>query len=256
MRFNTTTVVLALLLTVVWLVGCVDVPSNGPEVPTIESEYRFLNAASDLGSVGITMDLGPAVSGLAFGSSNSHQTYPSGNRLAVLDNGDSLRVAVTAEQRATVMILPLTGQTREFVKLIERRIFDAAALAPEDIMLPINDTTGAHVDDTTFAAAAVGRLRCVTAVPGETYDITIQGENITLDAAHFVENSLVTADVEYRTIGAYTPMRVGSYTVSVAASADPTTVLASTAVTLGAAKQTCVVASDGGTGIQLIVLAD
>lgn len=256
MRFNTTTVMLALLLSVAWLVGCVDVPSNGPEAPVIESEYRFLNVASDLASVSIDMDLGPDISGLAFGSATSHGTYPSGNRSAAIAGDETIPVAVTAEQRATIMLLPKTGDIREFVKLIERRIFDLAALPVGDITLAINDTTGAHIADTTFSGATVGALRVVTAVPGATYDITIQGENTTLASTDVIDNSFASAGVAYRTVGDYKSYRVGSYTISVAASADPTTVLATKQVTLGASRQTCVVASDGGSGIQILSLED
>ncbi|MFQ5650086.1 MAG: DUF4397 domain-containing protein [bacterium] len=117
---------LTTLLCVAWLVGCTDVPSTGPPTPEFNSEFRFLNAAGDLADVSIVFDTGPAVNGLGFGTANTHQTYPSGNRVATLSSGDTLRVAMTSDQRATVMLMDKTGATREFIKLIERRIFDPA----------------------------------------------------------------------------------------------------------------------------------
>lgn len=216
MRFNTTTVVLALLLTVVWLVGCVDVPSNGPEVPVIESEYRFLNAASDLGSVGITLDLGDGVSGLDFGGSSAHQTYPSGNRLAVLSNGDSLRIAMTAEQRATVMILPKTGVIREFTKLIERRIFDSSTVNTAKIRV-------AHAGVATAAGALVA---------GGDLDVTIAGTDTS-----------VTVTVSYGQVSAYVSVPAGSYTL-IATASGGTVAVATTTVDASNQRYTNVITGD------------
>ncbi len=254
MKVKTTTVMLVALLCVAWLVGCVDVSSTGPDAPVINSEFRFLNAAEDLGSVNISLDLGNAVSSLAVGATNTHQTYPSGNRLAVLSNGDSVRVAMTAEQRATVMLLPKTGTTREFIKLVERRIFDSADVPAVDVELPINDTTGAHLADTVFTAATVGKMRFVNGVPGASYDVSIQGQNTDLGGGVLIEALWVEAAQEFRDVSSYLNLPVGDYTVTVTSSADGSAVT-SEAVSVGNNRRTMVLMSSGG-GVSVVSLED
>ncbi len=249
MKCNTTFVVLTLLLCAAWFVGCADVSSTGPTPPEFFSEYRFLNADSDLGDVNISLDLGPSVSGLEFMEANPHQTYPSGNRVGIIPStNDTLRIAMTSDQRATVMLLPQTGATREFIKLIERRIFDPAAVQPADVTLPINDTTGAHLADTTFVNASIGKLRLVQGVPDAAYDFTITGASIPLSDTTLIENQAVLAAQDYRTIGPYTSLPVGDYTVTAVASDDTTaTEAASTQVSLASMRMTSVLVqtSDG-----------
>ncbi len=251
-----TTVMLMLLLCVAWLVGCVDVSSTGPDAPVINSEFRFLNAAGDLGDVNITLDLGNAVSSLAVGATNTHQTYPSGNRLAVLSNGDSLRIAMTAEQRATVMILPLSAPdaTREFIKLVERRIFDSADVPAVDVTIPINDTSGVNHGDTTFSAATVGKLRFVNGVLGATYDISIQGQNTDLGGGNLIEALWAEAAQEFRDVSGYLNLPVGDYTVTVTSSADGSAV-ASEAVSVNSIRRTMVLMPSGG-GVSVVSLED
>lgn len=224
MRFQTAAVVLAIFC-LAWLMGCADVSSTGPTPPEFNSEYRFLNAAPDLGSVNIAFDLGPAVSGLDFATANSHQAYPSGNRLAVLSNSDSLRVAFTSDQRATVVILPMTGTTREFVKLVERRLIDSAT------------TTN-------------GRLRVVNTLvsgsaEGPAVDVTVAGADTT-----------VSVDgLAYRGDSGYLALPSGNYTVSAVASGD-STVIVSTSITLSNARSTSVLVGDAGSGASAVNLTD
>ncbi len=218
MNLKTTTVVLASLC-LAWLVGCADVSSTGPTPPEFFSEYRFLNADSDLGDVNISLDLGPSVSGLGFMDANSHQTYPSGNRLGVLSNGDSLRIAMTSEQRATVMILPRTGATREFIKLIERRIFDP----------PTTSSGRLRVAHAVVTTDADGNL-----VPAPSVDVTITGaDTVAVEALEYTDNS------------GYLELTPGNYTLSVVATGD-STVLATTDVAVSNARATSVLAGDLG----------
>jgi hypothetical protein len=196
----------------VWLISCVDVSSTGPTPPDFNSEFRFLNAAADLGNVSISFDLGDAVSVLGFGAANSHQTYPSGNRIGALSSGDSLRVAMTAEQRATVVILPLTGTVREFIKMIERRIFDSAA------------TSGARI--------RVAHAGLAGAAEGGDLDVTIAGADTSL-----------TVMVSYRDVSGYASVPAGSYTLTAMASGD-TVAVATTTVDLSSARYTSVITGD------------
>ena len=126
MKFKVTTVILSVLVLSVWLISCVDVPTNGPTPPDFRSEFRFASAAADLGDVGVSVD-GQSIGNVSFLGEIAHADYPSGNRVVTLSNGDELRVPMTFDERATVLILPLTAAVREFIKLVERRTFDAAA---------------------------------------------------------------------------------------------------------------------------------
>ena len=200
---------LTILVFSAWLLSCVDVPSTGPTPPEINSEFRFLNAAADAGNVSFSFDLGDAISGLDFGEASSHQTYPSGNRLAVLSNGDSLRIAMTAEQRATVVLLPKTLATREFVKLIERRIFDPAGTAQIRV---------AHAG---LAGAAAGGDLDVTVVGADTFTVT----------------------VSYRGVSDYASVPAGSYTLTATASGD-TVAVATTTVDVSNSRSTSVIIDD------------
>lgn len=203
---------LVILLFSAWLTSCVDVSSTGPTPPEFNSEYRFLNGAADLGNVSISFDLGDAVSSLDFGAANSHQTYPSGNRLAVVSNGDSLRIAMTSEQRATVLILPLTGTVREFVKLIERRIFDPAG--------------------TSTARIRVAHAGLAGAAAGGDLDVTVAGADTSF-----------TWTVSYRGFTSYAQVPAGSYTLTATASGDSVAV-ATTTVNLSNSRYTSVITGD------------
>ena len=200
MKLKATIVILSSLLMSVWLVSCLDVSSTGVLPDPLKSQYRFLNAAADAGSVGFTFDLAgqPAVSALAFGEANSHQTYDSGSRNATLSNGDSFIIAMTAEQRATVMLLPMTLSTREFVKLIESHTFDA----------PGSLSTGLRVAHAGVAGTAAG------------------GD---LDVTFASADTSVTTTVSFRGVSGYAAVPAGSYTVTATATGD-TVVVATTTV--------------------------
>ncbi len=200
MKLKATIVILSSLLLSVWLMSCIDVSSTGVTPDLLKSEFRFLNAAADAGSVGFTFALAgqPAVGALDFGESNSHQTYDSGSRSATLSNGDAFIIAMSAEQRATVVLLPMTLSTREFVKLIERRTFDN----------PSTLTSGIRVVHAGLAGAAAG------------------GD---LDVTFASADTSVTRTVSYRGVSDYARVPAGSYTVTVTASGD-TTVVATTTV--------------------------
>lgn len=197
MKLKTTTVVLISIVTMAWLVGCTDVDSNGPTPPEFFSEYRFVNGAEDAGAIGITLDLGPAVSNLDYQGTSSHQTYPSGNRLGVTSSGDSLRIPMTSDQRATIVVLPLSGAgaPREFQKFIERRVFDppgtsgawirvahAAKAGAVSVTLTGADTTITGVAVTTrsamtYAAVPSGSYEVAVALGTDTLRTTVQATN-------------------------------------------------------------------------------
>ncbi len=216
---------LSALLSLAWLVGCTDVPSNGPTPPTLEAEYRVLNA-SELASVDMTFDSGPAASGLGFGQANSHQTYPAGNRVGVIGgSGDTLRVAMTTDQRATVLVLPLTSSFREFIKLVERRIFDPAQTATGRVRF----VHGAAADSTA----------------GPDVDVTLAGSDTTI----------TLSGISFRDVGGYQSVPSGTYTLSVFAAGD-TTATTSVSVDVGNTRSTSVLVSDASGALSLVNLSD
>ncbi|PJF33657.1 MAG: hypothetical protein CUN57_01570, partial [Phototrophicales bacterium] len=108
MKHKTTTAMLILFVVSAWLVSCADVPSNGPTPPEFNAQFRFVNAAQDLGSVTLSVD-GQSQGTIDYMGATDHITYPAGSRVAVLSSGDTLNVAMSTDQRATVVILPMTG---------------------------------------------------------------------------------------------------------------------------------------------------
>jgi len=87
------------------------------------------------------------------------------------------------------VVLPLTLATREFVKLIERRIFDPAGTSTAKIRV-------AHAG---LAGAAAG------------------GD---LDVTFASADTSVTVTVSYRGVSAYASVPAGSYTVTATATGD------------------------------------
>ena len=225
MRLRTTTAMLSLALGLAWLVGCTDVPSNGPAPPEVNSESRFLNADANL-TASLAFDLGPAVSGLAFGQATSHQTFPAGARIAAVSGEDSLRIAMTTDQRATFIILPKTTDFREVLRIVERRIFDPPAVNPGKLQVVY---VGA---DATGAA-------------GPAVDIVVTGADTTLS----LNNSAFKFSSGYQNIPA------GSYTIDVFVGGD-STASATTTVAVGNSRYTSVIVSDATGALSFVDMAD
>lgn len=219
MKYKTTTAMLILFVVAAWLVSCVDVPSNGPTPPEFNSEFRFVNAAKDLGSVTLTVD-GQSQGTLDYMGATGHAVYPSGNRVAVLSNGDTLNVAMTTDQRATVVLLPKSGASREFAKLIERRTFDPSSTPTARVRL--------------FHAATAGDI-----------DVTVAGADTS-----------VTKSLAFKDNSGYLNIPAGSYTISVFASGD-TTAMATTTISATNIRQTTIIGGDASAGsVDLINLSD
>jgi len=217
---------LSLALGIAWLVGCTDVPSNGPTPPEVNSETRFMNADPNL-TANLALDLGPAISGLGFGQATSHQTFPSGARKGVLSGEpDTLRIAMTTDQRATIIFLPTTGGFREILKVIERRIFDPPAVNPGkfQVVYVATDSTGGE---------------------GPAVDIRITGADTTLN----LTNSA------FKFVSGYKNIPSGSYTVDVFAGGD-STASATTTVNVGNSRYTSVIVSDATGALSFVDMAD
>lgn len=218
MKFKTTTVMLVLFAAAAWLVGCTDVSSTGPTPPDFQSEFRFVNAAQDLGNVTVSVD-GQSVGSLDFMGATDHQTYPSGDRVVTLSSGDTLRVGMASEQRSTVVILPLTGAEREFVRLDERKT-----------------TNSATTDEPAF--------RLYDAAQSPDLNVTIAGPDT------------VETELAYGDNSGYEAYTAGDYTISASLAADTTdTVIGSTTVSLSNTRSTTIIVGDS-TAVQFVNLTD
>ncbi|MCG3120466.1 MAG: hypothetical protein ALAOOOJD_03194 [bacterium] len=221
MHVKTTQAGLLLLLAAIWLMGCADVPSTGPTPPDLISEYRFVNAAGDLGNVGISVD-GASVGNVAFKGVVPYTQFPAGSRLAVLSTGDSVLVSMDSYKRGTVVILPKTGPVREIIKLFERRVFD-----------PVNTNTAL--------------LRFVHAAQAPELFVKITGASRTVR----LNNRTFNTD------SGYLELPAGNYTISVAAASDTATVLASATLAAANKRQTSIIlGSVSAQTLALVNLAD
>jgi len=225
MSFKTLFVVICLGVVTTAFLSCVDVPADGQTPPDFRSEFRFANAAEDLGSVGITVD-GQSVGMVDYASATQRQDFPSGDRLAVLSNGDTLRVGMASEHRSTVVILPLTGEDREFVTLLERFTY--------------NDAT---TEEPSFRIAHAA----LASVIDDVFNITLAGPD-TID---------IEGGISFRDVTSYQGFTPGDYEISVVAAADTSeTVLGTTNVSLtNNTRYTTIVVGDS-TSVQFINLTD
>lgn len=223
MRQKSTTALLSLIVTAAWLVGCADVPSTGPTPPNYVAQFRFIHAAGDLGNVGVSVD-GAAIGTLAFQGVIPYAQFPAGARVATLSSGDTLRVGMQPERRGTVVLLQRIGQTRDFLTLTERRVFDPVA-----------------------TNQALVRIVNVAAEPGLDVQV-IAGA----DTAIAEGGMVLRDDTGYRQIAA------GSYTISLIATGDVTnTVLASATLNAANKRQTSfIVGSLAGGTLGIINLSD
>jgi Domain of unknown function (DUF4397) len=220
MHFKTKKALPFILLLTVGLMSCADVPSTGPQPPNLIAQFRFVHAADDLGNIGVAVD-GAAVGSFAFKAALPYTEFPAGSRVAVLSSGDTLRIAMESYNRGTVVILPKTGPVREFIKLSERRVFD-----------PVSTSSAL--------------LRVVHAAEAPNLFVKIVGPS-----------TVRLNDTAFRSATNYLPLPAGNYTISVATTADTTTVLASATLTAVNKRQTSVIlgSADAGT-LTLMNLTD
>ncbi|MFQ5864271.1 MAG: DUF4397 domain-containing protein [bacterium] len=179
MNLKLTTVILTLLIAAVWLVNCADVPSSGPTPPEFNAQYRFINAAEDLGDVGVSVD-GSSVGTAAYGGAIAHQTFPAGSRVVALNSGDSQTIAMDTDQRGSIVFLPLVGDTRRFLRLSERRTFDSPT-TPTAMFRGVHaspdagdiEITVAGADTTITETGSYGDVSPYASVPAGDYTMTV-----------------------------------------------------------------------------------
>jgi len=227
MRFKIVTIMSVMLVSLALLAGCADVPSSAPPPIEVNSEYRFLNADPGItASITFDLDEAPAVSGLAYTQATEHAVYPAGSRVGEVNDQDTIRVAMTTDQRGTIVLLPMTESFREVVKLVERRIFD-----PNEIPNP--RIRVAHAASNAGAA-------------GPAVDVEIVGADTTVSASN----------IAFRGASNYLTVYPGTYAVNVYAAGD-TTVILSTNVEVSNTRYTSVVVGDVDAGsLQFVNLTD
>ncbi len=121
--------ILSACTSAVLLLSCADVPSTGPQPPEVLSEFRFVHAAPELGSVQLAVD-GVSQGDLTYSNTLGYKSFPAGSREVSLSNGEKQFVAMSTDLRGTVAVLPsIGGAAREFFRISERRIFDTPGVA-------------------------------------------------------------------------------------------------------------------------------
>jgi hypothetical protein len=202
---------------------CTDIPSTGPELPDLIAQFRFVNAAVDVGAVGINVDA-TSVGTIDFKASTAHLQFNAGSRVIVLSTNDTLRVAMPTYRKGTIIILPKTGVVRDYIRLIERRTFDAAEV----------DT-------------GVIRLAAAATVTG-TLDLTIFNAD---------QSVSITRTLALSEDSGYLALPVGQYTITAVATGDTVgTALATIAATVTNKRQTSVIMGNQLNNLAIISLND
>lgn len=215
--------VLIMVIGLLFIFSCADVPSTGPELPELTAEFRFLNAAYDAGQLEVLMD-GSPIGTIAYKSIIPHARYFAGSRVVTLSTHDTLRIAMATYRRGTMVILPKNGAVREYLRLIERRTFDAADA----------DTGMVRLANATGLAEALG--------------LTI----FNADASVSINRSLSSGAET-----GYLRLPVGNYQIQVIAPADTTqAILATTSVSVTKNRKTSILVGADATNLSFVNLED
>ena len=214
MKSKSVVTLLVVLLFGMLITSCVDVPTEGPTPPDFKAEFRFVHAALDAGDVAVSVD-GQSAGNMSFAGVLSHKSYQAGSRVVNV-GGDVFNVAMSSEQRGTIVVLDKVGEDRTFLKLVERRIFDPAT-------------------------TEVGRYRVVHAADADAVDA------VAYDVEVVGDTSVVINGMTNRDVTGYASIPAGTYEVSVYAPDDTVAVLTSS-ISLGNKRQTSIIVGDADAG--------
>ena len=121
--------------------GCVDVPSTGPQLPDYRSNFRFINAASDASPGQLFID-GKSQGSLTLSQATAYLDLPAGSRqLVVAGNAtrDTVTKAFVTDRRGSVLLFTkgaAAGAIRTVTILNERFSYDTlGATVPADTAL-------------------------------------------------------------------------------------------------------------------------
>ena len=182
---------LSIIILIMIGLGCANVPSTAPDLPNLIAEFRFVNAAADVGAlammVGETEEEDGTVTFIAdkdlgtvdYGTYTDYSTYPSGNKAIIVSTtSDTLRSAMGSYRYGTVIVLPKTGAVRGILRLLERKTFELAAvdtgmvrfvnvcMLEDDVTLTITSAT-----DTLGTTIAYGEAYAHTQMPPGLYKV-------------------------------------------------------------------------------------
>ena len=154
----------------------------------------------------------------------------------------------------------LPSGAREFRKLSERRVFDAAEVDTQSVLVAFNDSSGAHVADSSFAGATVGQFRFVLGIRRAAVDISISQPDVSV-AAHggvFFSNSASWTGQVFTPgilVGYTVALLPGDYTINVT---DPSNnnVLATASITIGNRRHTAAIIADDSGSLSIVTLDD
>jgi len=170
------------------LLSCADVPSTGPDTPEVLSEFRFVHAAPELGSVQVMVD-GASQGDLTFANSLAYKQFPAGSRQVGLSNGESQFVAMSTDLRGTVALLPsVGGAAREFLRISERRIFDTPQVAVR--VLNLNPSVSV---DVRVIAGTDTVTNATLAYKGDTGYRVVTARDYTVEVKQAGTNTVLTS---------------------------------------------------------------
>lgn len=103
--------------------GCVDVPSTGPQLPDYRSVYRFIYAANDANPGQLLVD-GSSVGTLNVGQATAYLDLPAGSRRLAVAGKDTVSLALVTDRKGTVLVFTKAGVVRSFLDLKERYVYE------------------------------------------------------------------------------------------------------------------------------------
>lgn len=237
-----TMVLLTMLCITAWLIGCADVPSTGPELPDITAQYRFYNAAQDIGSVGISVD-GTSAGNIGYKEKTGYAEFLAGSREVVLSTGDTLALSFSTKYYGTIIILPKYSTFRDYYKHNLRRYFDPETYEPAEFTFDVQG------HDTTVTLDKSGMALISASL--DTVDVTVERSEPAIP-----DSDPVFADVGGFSVDSKIGVRIptGTYTITVTESGGAT-VLLTKQITAANKRYTGVLVGSGGT-LELIMLED
>ncbi|MBD3376636.1 DUF4397 domain-containing protein [candidate division KSB1 bacterium] len=212
MNYKSLLSLLVLMLVAALMTGCVDVPADGPTPPEYKAQFRFVHAANDVGDVAVSVD-GQSVGNLSFAGVIPHSEFLAGSRTVKLGN-EEFPVAMSTEQRGTVVVLDQQQGARAYIKLVERRLFDAETTEQGNLRL-VHAAKAPAVDlevvgsDTSFAYEGVGYEAATpyAKIPAGTYEVMVYAAGDTnailttsVNVGNKRHSSLVVGDAEAGTL--------------------------------------------------------
>ncbi|MCA9733588.1 DUF4397 domain-containing protein [candidate division KSB1 bacterium] len=240
----------ALIVLVLSMTGCVDVPSTGPTPPNMQADFRFVNGQADLGAVSIEIDE-QAIGSINFGEALAHQTYNAGSRTILLSNGDTRSIAMPSERRGTYVILALDAGVRDMVRLDERQRFNPVAVGEIQKTMHIPEDGSSPAMDSTVTVPG-GYFRLASFMSDADVDVAINGTDALVSG---IADTMLVEGLTYKGNSGYQELATGGYNLSVLF-AGTDSVLATSSVTISSVRQTTLILQKADGSVQVVNLKD